>query len=234
MKIFNSRKNTDRFTVASDYCSPHIDLPNSSEKMFARLKAKTRNQIRKGGKAGLKAICGDNIQLQKDFFKVYSAKMKEHGTPTHGWRWFKKLYEHFKGQYLNIIAYLGTKPIAGVMLFFEKNKVIVHYGSSIPGTNHLCPNNITYWQALQESIDRGFKLFDFGRSRIGSGTYHFKMQWEAENQITPYLYFARPGQKILQEDPSSPIYSKYARLWRLMPLSATQILGPCIRKHITT
>jgi lipid II:glycine glycyltransferase (peptidoglycan interpeptide bridge formation enzyme) len=38
---------------------------------------------------------------------------------------------------------------------------------------------LLYWTMIRDSIERGYKVFDFGRSTPNEGTYNFKKQWGA-------------------------------------------------------
>jgi FemAB-related protein (PEP-CTERM system-associated) len=218
----------------SGYCSPYIKLPGTSEDMFQVIGTKTRNQVRKGWGLGLEAKSGAGTDLQDDFFSVYARRMKAHGTPTHGLRWFKALGCHLGDRCTYIVAYKGGRPVAGVLLLFHRKTVTVHYGASVPGCEWMCANNVVYWAALNLAIEKGMLYFDFGRSRFGTGTFKYKMQWGAENRATPYVYVLAKGQSIPHEDPSNDNYSKYARMWKRLPLWATVTLGPLVRKRITT
>ena len=96
-----------------------------------------------------------------------------------------------------------------------------------------CPNNLLYWHAIQDGCANGFKMFDFGRSSVGSGTYEFKRQWGA--QPVPLFWHVlsdddRQGNTI---DGTSMKYRLFREIWRRLPIDVTVTIGPQIRKYLT-
>jgi len=69
----------------------------------------------------------------------------------------------------------------------------VPWASALREANPLSANVLLYWHMLKFSIERGFKVFDFGRSTPDAGTFHFKKQWGAEPLELVWEYWNASG-----------------------------------------
>src|SRR5581483_1840607 len=97
---------------------------------------------------------------------------------------------------------------------------------------HLAPSDFMYWQLMRHAAARGCKVFDFGRSKQGTGSYDFKRHWGVEPTALPYWYYAPNGQPLPDTSPLNPKLQWAIRIWRGLPLSVTNSLGPRIVRHI--
>ena len=92
-------------------------------------------------------------------------------------------------------------------------------------------NMFMYHQLLLRAIERGRRVFDFGRSSQSSGTYRFKKQWGAHPVPTMWQYHVRRGD-IDTVRPENPRYRRRIAIWQRMPVWATRLIGPTIVKWI--
>ena len=70
--------------------------------------------------------------------------------------------------------------MASSLTFAWRDSVEVPWASSLRKHRDKSPNNLLYWEMLQQAIADGRRVFDFGRSTPDEGTYHFKSQWGAQ------------------------------------------------------
>ena len=61
-----------------------------------------------------------------------------------------------------------------------------------------------YWQVMRRGAERGCKFFDFGRSKVGTGPYHFKKNWGFEPRAITHQYYLREGQEITARQSHQP------------------------------
>jgi hypothetical protein len=75
-------------------------------------------------------------------------------------------------------------------------------------------------------------LFDFGRSKIGTGAYAFKRNWGFES--TPLIYQFRVAADATAPDlnPLNPKFRLMVAAWKRLPLPIATRLGPLIVKGI--
>ncbi|MBI3774860.1 MAG: peptidoglycan bridge formation protein FemAB [Gammaproteobacteria bacterium] len=89
-----------------------------------------------------------------------------------------------------------------------------------------------YWDLMRRSCERGLKVFDYGRSKQGTGSYSFKKNWGFEPQPLYYEYFLVKAKALPNVSPTNPKYELFIKLWKKLPFSITKIIGPYIAKNL--
>ena len=193
---------------------------------------KSRRMIRVGEKAGLTYKFGRE-ELLPEFYKIFSRSYHRLGSPVFSMKLFKSLLRELKEQ-ANILLVKNRegKPISSVLSFFYKDQVLPYYAGSLFEYRDLAPNDYMYWQLMKYGWENGYKLFDFGRSKVDTGSYDFKRHWGFEPEPLPYQYFLNRINGIPNLSPANPKYQKKIEMWRKMPFWATRIIGPHIVKYI--
>ncbi|MEZ5583585.1 MAG: GNAT family N-acetyltransferase [Candidatus Competibacteraceae bacterium] len=72
----------------------------------------------------------------------------------------------------------------------------IPWASSLRKYNSLSPNMLLYWSVLEFACKKGYRIFDFGRSTPGEGTYRFKEQWGAKPVQLYWHYWLRGGRPL--------------------------------------
>lgn len=85
-----------------------------------------------------------------------------------------------------------------------------------------------YWDVMRRAASRGCHLFDFGRSKLGTGSYAFKRNWGFEPKPLHYRYHLRAGAGIPDNNPLNPKYRLFVAAWKRLPLPVANLLGPSI------
>jgi len=207
-----------------------LDLPATADALWDSIKAKVRNQIRKGDKHELSIRWGGRETLD-DFYSVFAVNMRDLGTPVYGRRFFSSMLKHLddKAEFC-AVNYQG-EPIAAALLIHDGRSTQVPSASSLREHNATCANMWMYHQLLCRAIEKGSTQFDFGRSSEDSGTYRFKKQWGAEPHPTVWQYHVRRGD-INAVRPDSPKYKRRIEMWQKMPVWLTRLVGPAIVRGI--
>ena len=107
-----------------------------------------------------------------------------------------------------------------------------YYGGALKEYFTLAPNDFMYWEVLRYGSAQGYKIFDFGRSKEGTGAYNFKRHWGFEPRPLPYFYYPIKSREIPDTSPLNPKLQWAIRIWRSLPLKLTMALGPRIVRHI--
>jgi hypothetical protein len=129
------------------------------------------------------------------------------------------------------VEYEG-KAIAGVLVFFYKKQVLPYYGGALKECSHLSPSDFMYWQLMRYGAAHGYRIFDFGRSKQGTGSFNFKRHWGFEPRPLPYVYYPIKSQLIPDTSSLNPNLQWAIRIWRNLPLKLTMALGPRIVRHL--
>ena len=108
----------------------------------------------------------------------------------------------------------------------------IPWASSIREFNRLGVNMLLYWEALRLSIERGCRMFDFGRSTRDGGTYRFKAQWGAAPRPLHWHYWLRRDGELPGLTPSNPKYRLAIAAWQRLPVWVSRLVGPSIVKYL--
>ena len=214
----------------TDKVHMRLALPPTDDKLWSTLKAKVRNQIRKGDSSGLSVHWGTH-ELLDDFYDVFSRNMRDLGTPVFAKDLFRAILAQFSSSAELCVIRLEKKPIAGALLVHGAMRTQVPSASSLRRYNATNANMWMYWRLLCRAIERGQADFDFGRSTEGGNTYRFKKQWGAEPHPSAWQYYVRSG-TIGDLRPDNPKYRLVIAAWQRLPVWLTRRLGPAIVRGI--
>ena len=205
-------------------------FPDPDQNMQA-IPRKARRMIRQGIKFGLYSEFG--LHFLHDFYEILARSYHQLGTPIFSKRFFRTFLDEFgtDSQILVVYDKKGT-PIAGVLSFFYKDRVLPFYAGSLFEYRKLAPNDFMYWELMKHACKRGFKVFDFGRSKIDTGSYHFKRHWGFKPVQLAYQYYLNRINELPNLSPANPKYQKKIELWKKMPFEVTKVLGPPIAKYL--
>jgi FemAB-related protein (PEP-CTERM system-associated) len=186
---------------------------------------KQRAMVRKGITAGLTSeIDRDTRRLHP----IYAESVRNLGTPVFPQRYFDILMEAF-GEDADIVTILdGATPIASVMNFYFRDEVLPYYGGGTRAARDRYANDFMYWEVMRRAAARGFRLFDYGRSKVGTGAYSFKKNWGFEPAPLAYRFRLAPGASIPDINPLNPKYRLFIAAWKRLPLPVANLLGPPI------
>jgi FemAB-related protein (PEP-CTERM system-associated) len=204
-------------------------LPEVADNMLA-IPRKQRAMVRKGMKAGLASV----VDASPDrFFALYADNMRRHGTPPLPKSYFAQLQEVF-GERCEILTVTdaGGRAVSGVVSFYFRDEVLPYYAGDTPQARELAANDFKYWELMRRSCERGVRVFDYGRSKRGTGSFDFKKNWGFEPTQLHYEYRLRKGDTIPQRNPLNPKYRAMVAMWRRLPLPVANALGPWLVRSL--
>lgn len=197
------------------------------EKMFAALPHKVRTDLRKAMKNDFQWEFGGAALLDA-FYPIFARNMRDLGTPVYGRDFFAEMLRAFpEDAHVVVIRHRG-RPVAGSFLTGFRGVLEAGWSASDYAYLAMKPNMFLYWRILCFAGQRGYRLFDFGRSSIGSGTHRFKKQWGTEEIPLRWVYWLRSGGDLPEMNPENPKYRLAIRVWRRLPVGLARILGPRI------
>lgn len=208
---------------------PFTPDPN---KLFESLDKQMRKHVRKAEKSGLRCEFAGPERLD-DFFRVFARNMRDLGTPVYSRRFFTALWQHMREQLQTVVVRLPTgEPIASLLLLRYRDQIESPWASSLREFNHLCPNNLMFWQCFKWGCENGLKYYDFGTSDHGGGVYTFKKQWGADETTLHRQFWLAPGQAMPHLNPSNPAFAWKIRAWQKLPLWVANTVGPLIARSL--
>ncbi len=205
-------------------------LPELDDNLLA-IPRKSRAAVRKGIKSGLTATFG--IDQFEVFYELMAHSYHSLGTPIFAKKFFNNFLVSFGEQAdLLVIKTADGVPISTVLTLYFKDRVMPYYAGSLPGYRNLCPNDFMYWELLKHGWERGYKVFDLGRSKIDTGSFSFKKHWGFDQHPLAYQYQLVKAQELPNLSPANPKYAKKIEMWRKMPFAFTKIIGPPLAKYL--
>ena len=205
-----------------------LQLTLNPEELWNKFDKKVRNSTRNAIKSNLKFKIGP--KYINDFYRIYSKNMKEKGTPTHSFNFFRNIQNHLNTN-VSVVLY-EDRVIASLFLLFYKNTVTAGWGSSLSEYLKFSPNNLLYWESIKYACGNNYKFFDFGRSRENVGTYDFKKKWNPEQKQLYYQYFLNENKEMPDTSQLNPKRKIFSKVWLSLPNIMTNLLGPKIRKNM--
>lgn len=203
-------------------------LPTADENMAA-VPRNQRRSIRVAQKHGLVATIGRE-ELLGAFYDVYSQSVRNLGTPVFPRRLFAAALERFPDARILAVRREGT-TLSAVLTLYHRDAVMPYYGGATREGIRYATNDFMYWSLLLDGMERGYRVFDFGRSKRGTGSYDFKRHWGFEPTPLAYQYRMAPGRAMPDLSPRNPRFSLAIRIWQRLPLRITQWIGPSIVRY---
>jgi FemAB-related protein (PEP-CTERM system-associated) len=204
-------------------------LPEVEENMLA-IPRKQRAMVRKGIKNGLVSHIDDSVDR---FFALYADNVRRHGTPALPMHFFARLKDEF-GEACEVLTVTDRegKPLSSVLSFYFRDEVLPYYAGDDIAARDLAANDFKYWELMRRACERGCRVFDYGRSKLGTGPYSFKKNWGFEPQPLFYEYRLYRRDSVPQHNPMNPRYRMFIALWRRLPLGVANMLGPHIVRNL--
>jgi FemAB-related protein (PEP-CTERM system-associated) len=212
------------------YVTFRKELFADHEKNMLAIPRKQRAMVRKGIKAELRSELDKNSDR---FFALFADNVHRHGTPALSKRYFELLMEVF-GRDCEVLTVVspGNKPLSSVLTFYFRDEVLPYYAGDDFSARDFAANDFKYWDLMRRAVERGSRLFDYGRSKIGTGPYHFKKNWGFEPTPLRYEYQLHRATHVPDQNPLNPKYRLFIKAWKAMPLALANRIGPHIVKYL--
>lgn len=180
-----------------------------------------RNRLRKSRKENYELKTGKHESLIDDGYKVFLQIMQRHGTPAFP----KSLFSHIVTAGLGemSVVYREGLPVCMLFLVIDDDIAWIPWCGALEAEKRGSPNHLTHWAAIATSLARGVKVFDFGRSDFGGGTYVFKAKWGASPVVVEMI-------SAVNVDPYR--FSLASRVWKKLPMFLTTAAGPWLARHL--
>lgn len=219
------------FETKSLYYNFRKEISQDHDENLMAIPRKSRAMVRNAIKKGLTSETGH--YLLNDFYNILALNYHRLGTPIFPKKMFKKFLSEY-GQKANILV-VRTKEgelAAAVLFFIFKDQMIPYYAGSDFSFRRLGPNDFMYWELMKLAVEKGCTVFDYGRSKEGTGSFSFKKHWGFKPTPLAYQYHLVKAPEIPNLSPANPKYQRKIELWQKMPHSLTRIIGPVIARSL--
>jgi serine/alanine adding enzyme len=214
-------------TTTSRKVAVYLRLPASIELLWEKtFKAKLRSQIRKPTKEGMIARIG-RAELDP-FYRVFCRNMRDLGTPVLPKGFFETIAREFGDDVVFCTVYAGSGvPAAAACCLVWRDEMEITWASSVREFNPLSPNMLLYATLMEDAIQRGLGVFNFGRSTPGGPTHRFKTQWGGQDIPLPWARWSSSGGTD-DDERHGRVIRAAVTLWSKLPLALTNRVGPMI------
>ena len=206
--------------------STPLSVARSSLTRAANLKAIPRKQravVRKGIE---RRLAVQNVRDPSTVWRIYAESVRNLGSPVFPRTWFEGLLATFHdGADATIVVDAG-RPVSAVLNLHWRNEVLPYYGGGLPAARECQAYDTMYWNVMCRAASRGATIFDFGRSKEGTGAYAFKRNWGFEPTPLAYRFLMREGKEIPEHNPLNPKYRMMIAAWKKLPMPVANLLGP--------
>ena len=127
---------------------------------------------------------------------------------------------------------LDGRLIAGVMNFYFRDEVAPYYGGGVEAARDLKGNDFMYWEVMRRAVEKGCRIFDYGRSKVDTGSYRFKKHWGFEPEPLYYEVDLVKAGEIPEINPLNPKYRLFIAAWKRLPLPVSQMVGPWLARDL--
>jgi FemAB-related protein (PEP-CTERM system-associated) len=168
----------------------------------------------------------------RPYYGLYARNMRHHGTPALPRRFFDQLLSTFAGDCEILTVHRDGKPVSSVLSYFFEDRVLPYYTGSAATARASGANDFMYWSLMRRAAQRGCTTFDFGRSKVGTGPYHFKQNWGFTPRPIAHQYRLIGRPDLPNVNPNNPRYAMFIRGWRRLPIPVANTISPFLSRSL--
>ena len=230
LEMRNREASTASWPVKELYYTFRKAIDPDDEVNLKAIPNRQRAMVRKGIEEGLLGEWDEGIER---LYRVYSESVRNLGTPVFSMQYLRILRQVFGADCSVLMITHNERDVAAVMSFYFRDEVIPYYGGSTAATRTIKGvNHLMYWELMRRSGEQGYRLFDFGRSKVGTGPYNFKKNFGFEPQSLPYEYYLVTSNSMPDVNPLNPKYRLMINVWSKLPLPVANIVGPFLARSL--
>ncbi len=204
-------------------------LSEDHEANMGAIPRKQRAMVRKGIKAGLTSELDEGVD---NLYLAYSESVRNLGTPVFGKAHFRAIRAEF-GEDVDVVTVRHEgRLVASVMNYYFRDQVLPYYGGGIAAARDLAANDFMYWEVMRRAVERGCRVFDFGRSKVDTGSFRFKKHWGFEPEPLCYEYFLVKATEMPDLNPNNPKYRLFIDTWKRLPVGLSRAIGPWLARGL--
>jgi len=214
------------------YADFAAEIPVGDEAILLSIRKRQRAEVRRARGFGLEYRAGRSPADLAVHFKVYSTLMRNHGTPIFPRRLFEAMVEEFGEDAEILSVWKDGEPLSSVFSFYFKGVAFPYWGGGTAEARVWRANEALYYELMCRASRRGCTGFNFGRSKVGTGPYAFKVNWGFAPRPLVYAVRTADGARARQMNPLNPKYRLQVALWRKLPLPVANRIGPLIARGL--
>jgi predicted N-acyltransferase len=158
--------------------------------------------------------------------------MRQLGSLSYPYSFFRKAVEKTPQHHLVSLATWNGKPIAGLLSFVFKDRIMPYFLGTCVEARRCSAANYIYLCLMEWAVEKGIRVFDFGRSRVGNtGSFDFKRFQGFTPTPLFYQTHVPAGQTPPKLSPADARYRLARKVWPHLPLWLTKSFGARLAAH---
>ncbi|MBB5519199.1 FemAB family XrtA/PEP-CTERM system-associated protein [Amphiplicatus metriothermophilus] len=224
----------DGWKVKSDvYAAFEGTIPADEEAHLKAIPRRRRAELRKA----LALAAAGRLRARFDgdaeaFYRLYARSLRDHGTPVFPRRFLDALLAQFSDAAEIMTVEADGRPTLSLLTFYFRERAIAYYVGATRAARALRAFDYAYWTQMRRAAARGARVFDFGRSRVGSGSFAYKTHWGFAPQPLDYQYALLAARRTPNVSPANPKFAVASALWRRLPLAFANAAGPALARRL--
>ncbi|HWM92299.1 MAG TPA: FemAB family XrtA/PEP-CTERM system-associated protein [Thermoanaerobaculia bacterium] len=222
---------SDELLTKDLYVTFRADLAEGEEALLKRMDRKRRQMMTYVGKAGFEhRVAG--IEELPLFYNLFCQSMRHHGTPVYPRLFLHEILDRHPADTNLFFVYHGGRPVAATLNLLWHDVVMPFYAGGDRNHRPRGVDDYLYLSIMRWGREHGYRTFDFGRSKRGTGAHAFKARWGMEEVPLAYQYHLVKARELPNVSPANPKYQMLIRAWQKLPLPLTRLIGPRIIRSI--
>jgi FemAB-related protein (PEP-CTERM system-associated) len=214
--------------IYADFSKP---LPQGEEAILRAMKRRHRS-IRRAREFDLEVRIGRGAADRAMHYQVYGEMVRNLGSPVYPRTLFAAMLDRY-GEDADILTILKHgRPLASALNFYFRGTAMPYWGGGTAASREFSASEMMYYQVMCHAARRGCTEFNFGRSKLGTGTYAFKENWGFEPNPLTYAIRTADGAAPRSVNPLDPRYRLQIALWKKLPLPLANRIGPHIARGL--
>ncbi len=207
-------------------------LEADDETQLLAVPRKHRAEIRRGLGNGLDVEIGRGRHMLDIHYRLYAENVHRLGTPVFPKALFVQVLEAFGDAADILIVSKDGVPLTSLFTLYHGTACMPYWQGSALAARSFRSNEVGYFHLMSHARQRGCAIFDFGRSKVGTGPAAWKKTWGWEGEPLVYATWAEPGKEARDINPLSPQYQRKVELWKKLPLPIASFLGPHLSRGL--
>lgn len=217
--------------VVDRYAVFRRELPDEPGDVLSWLPRKARAAARNArNKYRLTASFGD--EHLETVWRLYSLSMRRLASLTYPLRFFERLITRLPDRHWVSVVRWNGRPVAGLLTLLFGERAMPYFIGASADARRCSAANFIYLTVMERSVEHGYRIFDFGRSRRdNTGSYDFKRFNGFVPKPLQYQHYTQPGHAPSDLSPDNPRFRLVRRVWPHIPLWVSQTIGARLARH---
>jgi FemAB-related protein (PEP-CTERM system-associated) len=196
-----------------------------------------RSIPRKGRRHDVKRSLSAGLDFVPDapfesFYRVFAESYRNLGTPVFPRAYLRALCDAFPAEIRIFLVRRAGVPLAATMAIIHKGAILPYYTGGTRAARGVGANDFLFFNLMRHGREAGCQDFDFGRSKVGTGSHAYKRSWGFAPVPMAYRFAMLQGGDPPRLDPLNPKYRALIAAWQRLPVSFANRIGPFVARQI--